>query len=718
MFESRGRSSSANRPLKRSPFLFVCTLVLFSLFCVLVGSGTGLALGFYGKLPTLAPLEDYRGRSWSLPTRVYSRNGSLIASFSEEQRHLVGIRELPSSLIRATLAVEDRRFFQHSGIDFQGILRAAVENLRAGRIVEGGSTITQQLAKVLFLNPRRTFRRKFKEALLALRIERRYTKRQILERYFNKIYFGAGAYGVGAASRVYFDKPVRRLTLAESALLAGLPRAPSYYSPFNHPEVAKDRHRLVLEVMVRENLIAKSRARRSFHRFWEEFEHRTVGFQQRHDPPGDSGQPSYFVDHVRRRLIDSFGSKRVYRGGMEVYTTVDRRLQNQLSNRISTYLLKLNKNQGNLADTATRIPPGTDRRLIEGAMLLRTVGGEVRAVVGGHRWYSGNPLNRALQSRRQPGSAFKPVLYALALRQGYTPSTPLQDRPLVFQTSRGRWIPNNYGREYHGRVTLRTALIHSYNVATVDLMRKIGPGSLVDFARELGITSPLNPHLSLALGGLRYGVTLKEMIDAYAVFANRGIRTGSIFIRRVRGRRGNVLLTNVPRRRRVLTPQTAYVMTDLLKSVVETGTGRSVGRRFSRPIAGKTGTTTDYRDAWFIGYTPGFVMGTWFGYDRARRSMGPHMTGSVVAGSFWKRAYRLVVRRHPPRNFAVPRGIDFARVDPETGRLSSPECRGGIRVAFRTGNVPTRRCESPSHRGAWLTRSSSPGRHSGEHPHG
>ncbi|MFB6356922.1 MAG: penicillin-binding protein 1A, partial [bacterium] len=672
--------------------IFGGMLVFFMGFCLVLGTGLGLLYGFHDELPSLAPLEGYTSEEWNLPTKVYSRDGKLLAQFYEEKRELVPYEELPKVLTTSIVSVEDARFYHHNGVDFQGIVRAAIKNVMAGRIVEGGSTITQQLAKKLFFSSRQTFRRKIKEALLALKIERNYTKKEILERYLNKIYLGAGAYGVEAASQVYFGKSVRKLNIAEAALLAGLPKAPSANSPLKNPKQARERHRTILNLLETRNVIPEGSAQKIHRKFWKQYERKRHEFSRKKTNKQRGG--TYFVEHVRKKLLNKYGADVVYQGGLDVRTTVDLDKQKMLQKKLYNYLLQYNIEQENLSDTADTIPRNNDVELVEGAVFLKNPqSGEVLAMVGGHEWHLDNQLNRATQAHRQPGSAFKPILYTAALDRGFTIGKRLQDRPLVFQTPQGNWVPKNYSKTYHGRVTLRTALINSLNVATVNLMEKIGPPTMIKYARKLGIQSPLTPHMSMALGGLGHGVNLKELVNVYSTFANKGIRTDAVFIREIRDREGNLLQRNFPFKREVISPQVSYLITYLLQHVVEEGTGEwYVGRHFERPIAGKTGTTNEFRDAWFMGYTPRYVMGSWFGYDESNKTLGEGMTGGRVAGRFWKRAAKEIFKGKRERTFAVPSGINFINIDPKTGYLATPQCPNTTRAPFRTGREPTKRC--------------------------
>ncbi len=678
----------------KAKLLLIGLLIFFTFFSAAVGTGIGIIYSFSNNLPSLAPLEDYTAAEWNLPTKIYCSEGELLATFSEEQREIVSIEELPQELIQAAIAVEDNRFFRHSGVDFHGIARAAYQNFRAGSIVEGGSTITQQLSKVLFLTPRQTFRRKIREALLALKIERNYTKREILERYFNKIYFGGGAYGVETASQVYFGKSAREVDVVEAALLAGLPRAPSRYSPVRNPELARERHWIVLNLMARRGLIETEKLPEKFEEFWDDFEYRHFREEDRKEE--EIYEAPYFVESVRRYLLANYGPDVVYRGGLEVHTTLHRDYQQKLQEEMHDYLVELNIDRGNLPDTATEIPTEPDTPIIEGAAIARNPQtGHIKGMVGGHRWHTENQLNRALQSHRQPGSAFKPILYAAALDNGYTQTDKLYDMPLSFETPQGRWEPKNYSGRFYGEVLLRDALAESLNLATVDLMNNLGPEKVVDYARKLGLQSPLQQHMAIALGGLERGTSLLDMVNIYSVFANQGVKTNAIFVSEIRDRENNILERNFTRRREAISPQTAYLVTDMLKGAVDHGTGRRIGRTFERPVAGKTGTTNNFRDAWFIGYTPQLVLGSWFGYDQQARSLGENMSGGVVAGEFWRRAGSKIYSDMDPISFPVPGGITYVNIDRETGYRATPHCPNTIRLPFRSGTAPTRSC--PEH---------------------
>ncbi|MGM0380962.1 MAG: penicillin-binding protein 1A [bacterium] len=690
--------SGKNKYLKQKNtlqnFLFWSILLFFIGFNILLGSGIGLLLAFQDDLPSLAPLEDYTSEEWTLPTKVYSRSGEEIASFHKEQRQLVKISELPPELIKALIAVEDNRFFQHNGIDFWGIARAFVQNIKAGRIVEGGSTITQQLAKVLFLTPRQTFKRKLKEALMSVQIERTYTKREILERYFNKIYFGAGAYGVEAAARVYFDKSAKNINIAEAALLVGLPRAPSSYSPLRNPDRARQRHRIVLSMMAQRGIISQQKARKLHKEFWSEFDR--THYDQEDTKEENIKKAPYFVEHIRRQLLDRYGSEMVYRGGLQVHTTVDMNYQKILEDYMYDYLLELNIEQDNLPDTATKFSENNDSSIIEGSAVIRDPkNGQIMALVGGHRWDGKNQLNRAVQAQRQPGSAFKPVLYAAALENGYTPTSKLQDRPLIYNTPQGQWTPRNYSQRFHGEVTIREALLDSLNVATVYLLEQVGTRELLEMARKLGIDQSLGSHMSIALGGLNRGLSVVELSDVYTVFANQGMLNDPIYIREVRDREGNLLERNFPHNREVLNPQIAYIMTHLLQGVVDEGTGQRLGREFDIPLAGKTGTSNRYRDAWFMGFTPDLVFGSWFGYDSSNQSLGQHMSGGVVAGEFWRQAGQEIFANHSYETFSVPEGINFLNICTDSGYLATNECSNTRQIPFVSGTEPTRSC--PQH---------------------
>ncbi|HTG01084.1 MAG TPA: PBP1A family penicillin-binding protein [Nitrospirota bacterium] len=648
---------------RTSSALFILVLIISA---ALIGGATGYLIYSLGDLPQIQALEEYRP---NIASRVYSQDNKLLAEFFLEYRRPVTLNDVPEILIKALIATEDRRFFNHHGIDFRGVARALFRNIRARKILEGGSTLTQQLAKVLFLTPERKYTRKLKEMALALKIEQRYTKNEILTMYLNQIYFGNGAYGIEAASQIYFGKAARDLSVAECALLAGLPRSPKYYSPFKAPEQAKMRRAYVLNRMVEAGVITALQA--------EEVKNMPLPLQVAAKPAGRS---PYFVELVRQRVEERFGSSILYSGGLNITTTLNDEMQSAAEEAITGGLTTLDK-QMNVH--------GSRSELQAALLALDPSTGRILAMVGG-RNFSASQFNRAWQALRQPGSAFKPIIYAAALEHGFNPSDMLDDSPLTIQVDRKKsWSPENFTHTYQGMVTVRTALAQSLNVPTVRLLEKIGIDSAISYAKQLGIRSPLTRYLPLALGSS--DVTLAELTSAYAVFANHGIRTGPFAITSISDSTGRILFQNDIVPQQVTKPETAYLITYLLKGVIEHGTGWKA-RALGRPVAGKTGTTNDYRDAWFVGYTPNLVAGVWVGYDD-QQSLGPKQTGARVALPIWIEFMKKALAYRTADDFTAPSSITFKQIDPRTGLLSTDRCKLSIREAYITGTEPHRFCD-------------------------
>jgi penicillin-binding protein 1A len=589
----------------------------------------------------------------------------LVTEIHAERRMFVPLAHVPQSLRDAILATEDRRFYHHWGIDPIGIARAVVENFRRGRIAEGGSTITQQLTKVLFLTPDKSLERKLKEAILALDLERRYSKDRILEMYLNQVYFGHGAYGVEAAARTYFGKSVSELNIREAALIAGLPRAPSTYSPFDHPDTAKRRRDLVLRRLVEYGALKEAEARR--------LTRADLGLI----PPErrrNTGQ--YFVEYVQQQLEAKYGVDMVLKGGLNAYTTVNPTMQLTAEQTLRDGLRTLQE----------RGSKGRPGEMPEGALVSidpRT--GYVRALVGGYDFFK-SEFNRAVQARRQPGSAFKPFIYIAALEAGLTPASRVDDSPVTYPVGQNgqAWRPENYDRKFRGSTTLQQALEESVNVATVKLQERVGVNRTIRVAHRLGIASPLNTDLSLALGTSE--LTLLELTSSYSALANEGVWMPPTTIRYVTDSHGKLLEEHVPEGREALAPETAYVITHMLKGVVERGTGQGA-KALGRPVAGKTGTTNDYSNAWFVGYTPQLATGVWVGYDRPR-SLGSGETGGRVALPIWTAFMGRVLADAPKEDFPVPERIVITPVDLDP----SNECVRPVNMAFVRGTEPSTAC--------------------------
>ncbi|MDR5697703.1 MAG: penicillin-binding protein 1A [Armatimonadota bacterium] len=608
-------------------------------FSVAVAAATGLAFitvaaaiaSVRNSLPDLSAL--YRPPSQT--SRVYAANGELIASLYQENRAYVPLAQIPQVLQQAVIAIEDERFYHHRGVDLRGTARAAWRNLTRQAVVEGGSTITQQLARNLFLTQERTLERKVQEVLLAIEIERRLTKDEILERYLNEVYFGRGAYGVEMASRVFFGKGVRDLGLPGAAYLAGLIQAPSRYAPPERFEAAKRRQRQVLAQMRDLGFITPRQAE----------EAGRVRLALRTGPAnlGMTGiRAPYFVSYLIPFLVQRYGEETVYKGGLRIYTTLDVTMQ-----RIAQETITRGVAEARAAGL----------RISQGALVAidpRT--GHIKAMVGGTDFQT-SQFNRAWQARRQPGSAFKPFIYVAALEAGVSPDQPLLDRPVEYRIAGfGYWRPKNYDGTYWGSVPLRRALEHSRNIPAVRMLAELGPQTVIATARRIGIRSTLQPNLSLALGTSE--VTPLEMASAYGTLATNGIYTQPMAITRVLDASGRVLEDVIPERRVALAPEVAYVMTDILRGVIARGTGRAA--EIGRPAAGKTGTTDDYRNAWFVGYTPNLSVAVWVGNDD--NTPMNRVTGGTVPARLWARFMRAALHNVAPLHFERPANVVEYRV--------------------------------------------------------
>ncbi|MBS3808853.1 MAG: PBP1A family penicillin-binding protein, partial [Desulfobacterales bacterium] len=531
---------------------------------------------------------------------------------------------------------------------------------KAWSFEEGASTITQQLAKTLFLTPEKSLERKLKEAILALQMERRYTKDEILELYLNQVYFGSGAYGVETAARTYFGKPVSELNLAECALIAGLPKSPSTYSPLINPELALKRRDLVLRQMLETGKIKKQTYEKAVDKPYTAPE----------KPGGNSKKAPYFVDFVKRRVEDAIGSDMLYKGGVTVFTTLSWKLQ-QAAKKAT---------QAGLSGLEARMKKNgiSGSRPQSALVAIDVETGGILAMTGGRDYYE-SQFNRATMARRQPGSAFKPIIYACAVEQGFEQDTLLLDAPATFKgaTPKKKWRPENFSRTYEGEITLRKALTDSKNIAAVRMLRKIGPAAAIDFARDMGIDSRMKPYLSLALGS--FEVTLLELTAAYSVFPNQGKFTEPFGAVKVVGNKGRVLWRLKPQKRLAMSKTGAAVMTDILKGVINEGTGRRA-RDIGREIAGKTGTTDGYKDALFIGFSPGIAAGVWVGRDDYT-TLGPYETGARAALPIWKAFMKKALADQPLKYFDFPEGLRQIRMDPDTGKRVSGE--KGVKVRIR-----------------------------------
>ena len=798
MNKKKRRSKHPRNKKAKKGFTFYIILAFLSSAFLLLLSGVFLFLYFSRQLPDYASLKERNLNAYSI---VYSEDDEVVGKFLLDNRIPLSYEKIPKPLIQAFLAAEDAEFFQHRGIDYKGIARAVLKNLIAGKIVQGGSTITQQVTKTFFLTPKRSFLRKLKEVAYAFGLERNLTKEEILSLYLNHIYLGNGAYGIEAAAESYFNKRVEQLNLSETALLAGLVKAPSRYSPVNNLPRARERQNYVLTRMTELGFISQEQKEKAL---------RTPLKIQPRESAFFSKAP-YFTEFIRHQVERKYGKEKLYREGLRIYTTLDLTLQKAAQKSMEMGLRELDKRQGfrgpiqtlttdevkdltkrkrgilqqlspneifegvilskdeikklytvwvedrkgmlPYAEMAwalqikptTHFKPGQVKSpadllktgdvvhvrvkepakkdqplilnleqepLVQGALICSDPqNGYVKAMVGG-RDFSESQFNRAVNSRRQPGSAFKPFIYAAALEKGYNPSTLLMDSPVEYSDYDGGyyWAPKNYDKNFMGPITFRNALAHSRNVVTVKILEDIGVGYALKFIKKMGIESPVKRDLSIALG--TSGASMLELTSAFAVFANGGERIKPIFIKKIVTMKGEVLEENTPYveleepeeeeegeentpatpspapivKERAISPQNAFIITHLLEGVVQHGTGQRA-KALGRPVAGKTGTSSDYADAWFIGYTPSLLAGVWVGFDD-KTSLGKNETGSRAALPIWIAFMDQALRDGPAEPFRVPEKIVLLNVNLETGTPADGNSPQTILEAFIEGTFP------------------------------
>ncbi len=747
-------------------------LVILFLYSITIGFITGHAYISLKQLKGIKSLERYKP---VVPSKIFDVKNRLISEYFIEKREVVPLNQIPDIVKEAVIAVEDRDFYKHKGINFKGILRAFFVNLLAGRIKEGGSTITQQLAKVLFTTRKRTILRKLKEAWLALQIEKLYTKDEILEFYLNQMYFGHGAYGIETASRFYFNKSAKDLTIAEAALLAGIIALPNKYSPIRNPELSQRRHWKVLHDLVEEGIITEKQAREEFYKFWLKYKGKILSpyitsWKLRTD------KAPYFTEYIRQLLEKKYGASTIYQDGLKIYTTLDLDYQKVARETLQSYLEKYNqiyarrfkklKNYLNnyYLDTAAllgiitgnpallklseqkdilkinrvfqhkyldtielvsllfgidsvekftevyreKTKEGLTFDRIEGAIIsIDPHTGYIKVMVGGSGFRAENQLNRCVQAYRQVGSAIKPIIYTCALKTGkFTPATTFMDEPIVYVDKTGKeWIPNNFSGKYYGLVTLRKALKHSINIISVKVADQLGIDEVRNFAAKMFHLSPnamrrrLPRDLSIALGNIT--VSPLELATAYAIIANGGKDVIPLSIRYVEDRYGNMIINYEKEvwskpHRRLFTPQVAFLITDMMSEVLKPGGtawGAVCETGFHLIAYGKTGTTDNWRDAWFAGFNKRLVTVVWVGFDDYRKSMGAGAEGGRVAAPIWmtfmKKAFQNIYV--PPIN--PPEGIKKIKICKYSGKLPSPECKDVGDEYFIAGSEPTEVCD-------------------------
>ncbi len=662
--------------------------IFFGLFLFMTGMISGLFWFYSRQLPPISEVQSYQVNSG---TEVYDSKGNLIHIFAVENRKLTQYNDLPPHLINAVLVVEDENFYNHWGIDIIGLMRAIIVDIIKMDFSQGGSTISQQLARNMFLNMDKKIPRKIKEAMLAVLIERNFTKAEILEIYFNKIYFGGGIYGIETASYRYFGKATKDLTISEACLLVGMIQRPNYYSPLKNPDKSIQRRNFVLKKMFDKGYISANQYEEALSEELKLDVHRFVS----------STNSNYFLDYLRIRLERKFGTERVFNGGLKVYTTLDNALQVYADSIMNDYLKTLEIQRGfpvKYTDFSPTISNIKTDYIQGGVFAIDPTTGYVQVMIGG-RNFQHSKFNRMTQAKRQPGSAFKPLVYTAALEKGYTLSTMLNDSPVTFyKEGKVYWEPKNYDLSYYNIVSLRNSIKKSMNVCVGKMIYDIGPQNVVSLAKNFGLTTTIPPYISLAVGSCE--VYPYELINAFSIFANNGQKVKAIFYTKVTDHQGRVLEEVKPEPIKVIDEKIAWLMTSLLKGVVDHGTAypiRSWG--FLNPCGGKTGTTDDYRDAWFIGYTPKLVLGVWTGFDN-NTSLGSGMTGSYATLPIWipimKKAVDMQMRAGEDVNvdFPQPDGIVEVNISKQRGFLPKYMNETVIKEYFIDGTQPTVQSDS------------------------
>ncbi len=647
--------SAKNRPIKSYHISLFQKISLIILIFALTFSITFIGLS---TLNNQKISEMVQGNKFldAINSKVYDINGKIITEFYQENRNPVPLSKIPSHLINATIAIEDSDFYKHKGISLRGIVRAQWENfkniilqLNKEAKPHGGSTITQQLAINTFLTREISLNRKLKDMLLALQIERSFTKDEILEMYLNEIYFGHGAYGVQSAAKMYFNKNVQDLNLAECALLAGIPRGPSYYSPILNQEVSLKRRNIILNRMYKLGYISKEDMEKA----------KQSPLELDYNNKRDKFVAPYFSTFILSQLLEEYGANVVYKGGLKIYTTLDLEMQ---------YFAETALQESGHEGAIIAIEPQT---------------GYIKAMVGG-KDFEESKFNRATQAYRQPGSAFKPFIYLTALDNGFTPSNIIEDSPVTFKNG---WSPENYEKEFSGPVTLREAFEHSINVVGVKLLEQVGIKKVINYSHKAGITSELRSDLSLALGTSE--ITPLEIASAYATIANLGVKVDPVSIIRIEDNKGKIIKENIAQKKKVFKEETCYVLINMMKGVIERGTGWNA--KIGRPAAGKTGTTNDFVDAWFIGFTPELVTAVYIGNDD-RKPLGNKMTGGVVAAPIWAKFMKNALKNNEKKDFSQPNKITKISVCKESGLLPTDSCPEILTVTFIKGTEPTSYC--------------------------
>jgi penicillin-binding protein 1A len=666
--------------------------ILTCIFFVIVGYRTYII--YQRDLPSFERLHNIEP---SLKTKIYASDGTLLQEYFNENRVLTPYSKIPKHMIDMVMAVEDREFMNHWGVNLRRIISATMINVTSWRITQGASTVTQQLARMLFLNRKQTLERKIKEAMTAIKLERAYSKEEIIQMYLNEYYFGWGAYGIAAAARTYFNKSVENLAVEDCAFLVGLFKGPGRYSihAFDDPESAiRTRNRSLLSYY-------------DWGKITEAEYDSLIALPSSLNPPVEEpGRAPYFTEVIRKYLLDTYGEKALYSGGLVVSTTLDWDLQqvveHEVKKKLDSMQASLERNYGPDNPTYTHLIPDTTGggidsiriyEQIQGAAVsIDNATGNVLALIGG-RSFEESKWNRAVQSTLTPGSAFKPFIYTAAIDNGYNPSDLFYDNSIKLKIPGAPdWRPHNYDFKFLGEMTLREALKKSRNLVAVKLTLKIGPEQAIFYAQKMGITTPMDPYPTLGMGAT--AVKPIELVSAYTVFPNGGIKIPYRFITKIVDRYGNILENNtaVPKDE-VLSAQTAYIMVNMMQSVMEPGgTGQAIRwLGFARPIGGKTGTSDNWCDNWFIGYTPQITTGLWIGFD-SKISLGEGQDGARNALPVWTAIMQAAHKSLPVLDFEIPDGIIFVNICLESGKLATDRCNKVRSEIFREENIPTEFC--------------------------
>ena len=632
-------------------------LLLITFGGIFFGILAGAFFSLIHDLPQINSLKQFKPSS---VTTVFSSDNQILTKFYIEKRFPVSIEKIPENLINALITIEDRNFYTHSGINLKAILRAIVHDIQARSYQQGASTLTQQLAKTLFLSSEKSIVRKIKEAFLTIQIERRYTKNEILELYLNLIYLGSGVYGVEAASQTYFGKSVSDLTLAESALIAGLPKAPSVYSPIKNPDLAKKRRDIVLQQMLTAKIITA-------------VEYNLAKAVEISPSPqtAEQNKADYFIEYIKTSLKKQFDLQNIYSKGLNIYTTLDLDLQQTAEKSISKQMQKLE---------IRMIKHGVDSSKAQCALIAMDVKtGGILSMVGGKNFYK-SPFNRAVQAKRQPGSAFKPFVYATAIILGSSQNDKLLDAPLSYRIDDNKtWQVNNFSKTYLGEITFRKALALSKNTPVVRLMEMIGPAKVIEFTKKAGVSSNLHSNLSLALGTSE--VSLLELTASYIPFANMGIKAAPFSIIKITDSNSRIMYQNTIQKQSIMSRQNAAIITDMLKAVVLEGTGEKA-LVIQKDIAGKTGTTDNYKDALFIGFSPDIAVGVWVGNDDST-SLGKYETGARASLPIWIDYMKHFLSKKSYQYFDIPDGTKMVYMNPDTGIITKEKTLYSVKALMK-----------------------------------